>query len=70
MAKNGNRNVKRSTQQILDKSQVILPESEEQIRRRAYELYEERGRVDGFADQDWQQAEQELVQGKSIVVQR
>jgi Protein of unknown function (DUF2934) len=30
---------------------------EESIRRRAYELYEERGRVDGFALDDWLRAE-------------
>ncbi|HEV2112724.1 MAG TPA: DUF2934 domain-containing protein [Terriglobales bacterium] len=33
---------------------------EERIRFRAYELYEERGRHDGFADQDWLRAEAEL----------
>jgi hypothetical protein len=34
---------------------------EERIRRRAYELYEERGRLDGFALDDWLQAERELL---------
>jgi hypothetical protein len=34
---------------------------EERIRRRAYELYEQRGRVDGFALDDWLQAEGELL---------
>ena len=38
---------------------------EEQIRRRAYELYEQRGRVDGFALDDWLQAESELKQSKA-----
>ena len=33
---------------------------EEHIRRRAYELYEQRGRHDGAADQDWLRAEAEL----------
>jgi len=32
-----------------------------QIAQRAYELYEQRGRQDGFAVQDWLQAEQELA---------
>jgi outer membrane protein TolC len=32
-----------------------------QIAQRAYELYEQRGRQDGFALQDWLQAEQELT---------
>jgi hypothetical protein len=27
-------------------------------------MYEQRGRVDGFADQDWCQAEQEVLNGK------
>jgi len=33
---------------------------EEQIRRRAYELYETRGREDGHAIDDWLQAEAEI----------
>ena len=36
-------------------------ELEEQIRRRAYELYEQRGRVDGYALDDWLQAEAEVL---------
>jgi hypothetical protein len=31
----------------------------ERIRQRAYELYEQHGRVDGFALDDWLQAEAE-----------
>jgi hypothetical protein len=34
---------------------------EERIRRRAYELYEQRGRVDGFALDDWLQGETEIL---------
>jgi hypothetical protein len=34
---------------------------EERIRRRAYNLYEQRGRVDGFALDDWLQAEREIL---------
>ncbi len=33
----------------------------EQIRRRAYELYEQRGRQHGFHMQDWLQAESEIL---------
>jgi len=33
---------------------------EEEIRRRAYELYEERGRLHGFEQEDWARAEQEV----------
>ncbi len=35
---------------------------EEQIRYRAYELYEERGREDGRELDDWLRAEEELAQ--------
>jgi Protein of unknown function (DUF2934) len=31
-----------------------------QIARRAYELYEQRDRQDGRADDDWKQAEREI----------
>ena len=36
------------------------PELEETIRRKAYELYEERGRQDGFEQEDWARAEAEV----------
>jgi hypothetical protein len=35
---------------------------QEQIRRRAYELYEQRGRDDGHELDDWLQAESEVTQ--------
>ncbi len=34
---------------------------EDAIRARAYELYEQRGRQDGFAQDDWLQAEVEVL---------
>ena len=34
---------------------------ESEIRLRAYELYEQRGYVDGFAEQDWIDAEREVL---------
>jgi hypothetical protein len=34
---------------------------EEEIRRRAYELYQERGRQDGFEQEDWARAETEIL---------
>jgi len=40
------------------------PDLDEKIRVRAYELYEQRGRVDGHADEDWLQAESEVTGGK------
>jgi Protein of unknown function (DUF2934) len=40
----------------------MLPEHAEKIiRRRAYELYEERGRQDGHAEEDWLRAEAEIL---------
>lgn len=36
----------------------------EMIAKRAYELYVARGRVDGYAEQDWRQAELELNGGR------
>ena len=36
------------------------PDTEE-IRRRAYQLYEERGRQDGSHEEDWRRAETELL---------
>lgn len=40
-------------------------ELQEQIRRRAYELYEQRGVEDGHELQDWLQAEAEVSQSMS-----
>jgi hypothetical protein len=37
----------------------------EQIRRRAYELYEQRGREDGGDLDDWLQAESEVTEKKA-----
>ena len=36
-------------------------ELEHQIRERAYELYEERGRQDGHEQEDWFRAKEELT---------
>jgi phage repressor protein C with HTH and peptisase S24 domain len=40
-------------------------EIEEQIRQRAYELYQERGGVDGNATDDWRQAKEEVLSYKA-----
>jgi hypothetical protein len=39
---------------------------EEEIRRRAYELYELRGREDGFAEEDWTHAEREVLSRRGL----
>lgn len=44
-----------------DEFDVRFPPVEEQIRLRAYMLYQERGRRDGFALDDWLQAEAEIL---------
>ena len=40
---------------------AITTHDEENVRARAYELYEVRGRIDGHAEEDWLQAEGELA---------
>jgi hypothetical protein len=45
--------------------QSISPfDLEEEIRRRAYELYAERGYVDRYEVEDWLQAEREVSERK------
>jgi hypothetical protein len=39
----------------------LTNELQEQVRHRAHELYEQRGRVDGLASDDWFQAEAEIL---------
>lgn len=53
---------------VKSKSRGPLPQKpkpsnddEEKIRLRAYELYEQRGRIDGHALDDWLQAEGEIL---------
>ncbi|HZQ23419.1 MAG TPA: DUF2934 domain-containing protein [Terriglobales bacterium] len=43
------------------KRNVIPINIEEEIRRRAYELYQERGYADGHASDDWVRAEREVL---------
>ncbi|MGA2950588.1 MAG: DUF2934 domain-containing protein [Candidatus Sulfotelmatobacter sp.] len=43
-------------------------ELQEQIRCRAYELFEQRGRIEGHELHDWLQAESEVAQKKAKVV--
>ena len=42
----------------------VSPQLEQQIRSRAYELYEQRGRTDGYEVDDWLRAETEITSGK------
>ena len=40
---------------------IDLTDMEEQIRQRAYELYEARGREGGHDEEDWLRAEAEIL---------
>jgi hypothetical protein len=56
-----NRTIHAYPNQPIDNLRTRAENLEEQIRLRAYQLYEQRGRQDGFADQDWAQAEAEIM---------
>lgn len=45
----------------LAKNEPIEPLLEKEVQVRAYELYEQRGKGDGFALQDWLEAEAEVL---------
>jgi len=42
-----------------------VPNIEDEIRRRAYELYEQRGREDGHDVEDWLRSEEEIKQTRT-----
>ena len=48
---------------FMDAAQLLapLPSLEDAIRHRAYQIYLERGAVDGHAEDDWRQAEAEII---------
>jgi hypothetical protein len=47
--------------ELLTKRDAAVTTREENVRARAYELYEVRGRIDGHAKEDWLQAECEVA---------
>ena len=47
--------------ELLSKGNTAITTHEENVRARAYELYEVRGRIDGHAEEDWLQAEREVA---------
>ena len=49
------------TEILTKRDAAITTHDEENVRARAYELYEVRGRVDGHAEEDWLQAEGEAA---------
>jgi hypothetical protein len=46
---------------LTNRDAAITTPDEENVRARAYELYEVRGRIDGHAEEDWFQAEGEVA---------
>jgi hypothetical protein len=46
---------------LTNQDAAITTHDEENVRARAYELYEVRGRIDGHAEEDWLQAEGEVA---------
>jgi hypothetical protein len=49
-----------------DAPTVLIP-MEQQIQQRAYELYEQRGRTDGYDLDDWLQSEREIKRTQANV---
>ena len=49
-----------SAQKSLIKGNAAIARADAAVQTRAYELYELRGRIDGRAEQDWCQAENDL----------
>ena len=48
--------------ELLTKRDAAITTDEENVRARAYELYEVRGKIDGHAEEDWLQAEGEVAE--------
>ncbi|MGA3103341.1 MAG: DUF2934 domain-containing protein [Terriglobales bacterium] len=56
--------MKRVDQARTIQPQPVAADLEEQVRERAYQLYQERGEVPGFEVEDWLQAEAEILAGQ------
>jgi len=52
---------KSKSREPLPRKPKSVSNAEARIRLRAYQLYEERGRIDGYASDDWLQAEAEVL---------
>jgi len=52
---------KSKSREPLPRKPKSVSNAEEKIRLRAYELYEQRGMIDGHALDDWLQAEAEIL---------
>jgi hypothetical protein len=58
--------VKRTEQEQANKPRKAPIDLQEEVRRRAYQLYEQRGMLDGFELEDWLQAEGEVLENPRI----
>ena len=56
--------VKSRSRQLRATKTAQSTDIEDRIRHRAYQLYEERGTVEGFALDDWLQAEAEVLRAQ------
>ncbi len=52
---------KSKSREPLPRKPKSVSNAEDKIRLRAYQLYEEHGRIDGHASDDWLQAEAEVL---------
>jgi hypothetical protein len=55
---------------LTNRESAITTDGEENVCARAYELYEVRGRIDGHAEEDWLQAEDEVAGSKERKARR
>lgn len=56
--------MKRAEQEQLDDLFNLDPQRRETIRRRAFQIYQQRGMTDGLDVEDWLQAEGELLESE------
>jgi hypothetical protein len=59
LKKNGNGSELQAAAEL--KKNIVPINLEDEIRRRAYEIYEERGRTPGDQHEDWLRAEREIL---------
>ncbi|MFZ1919016.1 MAG: DUF2934 domain-containing protein [Terriglobales bacterium] len=58
--------MKREWMEEGNRSPVDPVQAQDRIRRRAYEIYEQRGRKNGSELEDWVQAESEVLRSEKI----
>jgi len=63
-----NRTSKTLSAPVATAIKIEAGELQEEIRRRAYDLYEEHGREDGRELDDWLQAEAEVTQSRAKLI--